>query len=95
LLCGIARQSGRAKQAVVQKIRARIPAGNAHAKVLDDYMSAQDVATKFQGLQRDAGAGWETNPDGSMDPALYEQCVSDLRKTQNRFLTDLLSLANW
>jgi hypothetical protein len=64
-----------------KKIRARTPAGNAHAKMLDDYMSAQDVATKFCELQRDAVAGWETNPDSSMYPALYEQCVLDLRKT--------------
>lgn len=78
-----------------KKIRAKVPAGNEHAKVLDAYMAAQDDGVKFCELQRDAGAGWETNPDGSMYTALYEQCVFDLRKVQNRFLADLLTMANW
>jgi hypothetical protein len=78
-----------------KKIRSKIPAGNGHAEVLDAYMVAQDDGVKFCELQRDAGAGWETNPDGSMYPALYQQCVFDLRKVQNKFLTDLLTMANW
>ncbi|MFM0043660.1 hypothetical protein [Paraburkholderia sediminicola] len=78
-----------------KKIRSKIPAGNGHAEVLDAYMAAQDDGVKFCELQRDAGAGWETNPDGSMYPALYQQCVFDLRKVQNKFLTDLLTMANW
>ena len=78
-----------------KKIRSKIPAGNGHAEVLDAYMAAQDDGVKFCELQRDAGAGWETNPDGSMYPALYQECVFDLRKVQNKFLTDLLTMANW
>ena len=78
-----------------KKIGARIPRGNPHARMLDDYMSAQDAAVRFCELQRDAGAKWEKSPDGTMYPALYEQCVFDLRKVQNRFLKDLLTAAKW
>jgi hypothetical protein len=78
-----------------RKIRSKIPASNEHAAVLDAYMAAQDDGVKFCELQRDAGAGWETNPDGSMYPALYQQCIFELRKIQNKFLTDLLTMANW
>lgn len=77
-----------------KKVRAKIPAGNGHRAVLDAYMAAQDNGVKFCELQRDAGAGWETNPDGSMYPALYQQCVLDLRKVQNKFLTGLLTMEN-
>lgn len=80
---------------IYTKVRAKIPAGNAHAKVLDAYMSDQDKAVKFCELQRDAGAGWETNPDGSMYPALYAGCVYGMRKTQNAFLLDLLKMSEW
>ncbi|RKF46083.1 hypothetical protein BCY88_25735 [Paraburkholderia fungorum] len=78
-----------------KKIRAKVPVGNEHAKVLDAYMAAQDNAEKFCELQRDAGAGWETNPDGSMYTALYERCVFELRTVQNKFLMNLLTMANW
>ncbi len=78
-----------------KKIRAKIPVGNGHARMLDAYMAAQDNGVKFCELQRDAGAGWESNPDGSMYPALYEECVLGLRKAQNQFLTDLATMANW
>lgn len=78
-----------------RKIRSKIPASNEHAAVLDAYMAAQDDGVKFCELQRDAGAGWETSPDGSMYPTPYQQCIFELRKIQNKFLTDPLTMANW
>lgn len=71
------------------QIASKIPGGNAHKRLLDQYMAAQDNAVKFCQLQRDAGSRWETNPAGSMYPALYQQCVYELRKEQNRFLRGL------
>ncbi len=55
-------------------------------------MRAQDDALKFCELQRDASARWEHQPDGSMYPALYEQCAYEQRTVQNKFLNDLLRL---
>jgi hypothetical protein len=80
---------------IYTEIRARIPAGNIHEKLLDAYMSNQKDAVKFCELQRDAGAGWETNPEGSMYPALYAGCIYDMRKAQNAFLFDLLKMSKW
>ena len=80
---------------IYAKVRAKIPTGNPHAKLLDAYMSAQDNALKFCDLQRDAGAGWEKSPDGSMYPALYAECVYNVRKSQNEFLADLLKMSEW
>jgi len=77
------------------RIRATIPAGNAHAKVLDDYVLEQDRAVKYCELARNAGAGWRLEHDGSMFPALYEQCVYDLRKAENQFLKGILEMAKW
>lgn len=79
-------------QQLYSHIRAEIPAGNAHLALLDRYMRAQDEALTFCDLQRDASAKWEGNPDGSMYPALYEQCAFEQRKIQNKFLSDLLML---
>ena len=76
-----------------KKIRSRIPRGNPHATTLDAYMTAQNDAVKYCTLQRDAGAGWQENPNGTMHPALYEQCVYELRKSQNKFLNDLYAMA--
>jgi hypothetical protein len=80
---------------IYTKIHAKIPTGDVHAKLLDSYMSNQDDAVKFCELQRDAGAGWETNPEGSMYPALYAGCAYDMRKAQNTFLLDLLKMSGW
>ena len=80
---------------VYKKLRATIPTGNVHASLLDEYMATQSKSEKYCELQRNAGANWETKHDGSMSPALYEQCRHDLRKTQNKFLRDLLEMANW
>ncbi len=80
---------------IYENVRAKIPVANSHAKLLDAYMSAQDNALKFCELQRDAGAGWERSLDGSMFPALYGECVYNVRKAQNKFLTDLLEMSKW
>lgn len=80
---------------IYTKVRAKIPASNVHAKVLDAYMSDQDKTVKFCELQRDAGAGWETNPEGSVYLALYAGCVYIMCKTQNAFLLDLLKMPEW
>lgn len=77
------------------EIRATIPKGNPHAKLLDDYVVAQDSAVKYCKLQRNAGAGWQVEPDGSMFPALYAQCVYDLREAENVFLKGILEMAKW
>ena len=92
---GLSAQIVEENKSLYKKIRSTIPEGNEHAKTLDVYMVAQDKAVAFCDLQRDAGAKWETNPSGSMYPALYEQCVYDLRKVQNKFLKDLSNMANW
>lgn len=78
-----------------RSLRATIPAGNVHAKLLDSYMAAQDEAVKYCELPRNAGAKWETEHDGSMFPALYEECIYDMRETQNKFLKNLLEMARW
>ncbi|MFL9966647.1 hypothetical protein PQR02_37950 [Paraburkholderia sediminicola] len=80
---------------IYAKVHAEIPTGNPHAKLLEAYMAAQDNALKFCELPRDAGAGWEQSPEGSMYPALYAECVYDVRKSQNAFLTDLLKMSEW
>jgi len=80
---------------IYEKVRAKIPIGNPHTKLLDAYMASQDGALKFCELQRDAGAGWASNPDGSMYPALYAECGYDLHKSQNAFLTALLKMSEW
>jgi hypothetical protein len=77
------------------KLRATIPTGNVHIKLLDDYMTAQDGAVKFCNLQRNAGANWKTEHDGSMFPAIYEQCIYEFLKAQNEFLKNALEMANW
>jgi len=78
-----------------RNLRATIPLGNAHQKLLNDYMASQNDAIKYCELQRNAGAQWKAEHDGSMFPALYEQCVYNIRKTQSTFLQDLLKMANW
>lgn len=78
-----------------KKLRATIPSGNVHIKLLDDYMTMQDQSVKYCDLQRNAGAKWKSKHDGSMFPAIYGQCVYDLRKTQNEFLKNALEMANW
>lgn len=78
-----------------QNLRATMPAGNIHAKLLAGYMATQDESLKYCELQRNAGAKWATEHDGSMFPALYGQCIYDLRKAQNKFLKNLLEMANW
>lgn len=80
---------------IYTKVHAKIPVGNSHAKLLDAYMAAQEKALKFCELQRDAGAGWKKSSDGSMYPALYAECVYDVRKTQNAFLAGLLKMSEW
>lgn len=77
------------------KLRATIPTGNVHAKLLDDYMATQNESVKYCNLQRNAGAAWKAEHDGSMFPAIYEQCVYELRKAQNAFLKSALEMANW
>lgn len=77
------------------EIRGTIPKGNPHAKLLDDYVAAQDGAVRYCELRRNAGAGWQVNHDGSMFPALYEQCVYDLRNAENQFLESVLEMAKW
>ncbi|WP_321881579.1 hypothetical protein [Paraburkholderia bannensis] len=79
-------------QQLYTRIRGQIPAGNSHLALLDSYMRAQDEALKFCELQRDSSAKWNSDPDGSMYPALYEQCAYEHRKIQNKFLTDLLMM---
>lgn len=76
-------------------IGATIPKGNPHSKLLDDYVAAQDGAVKYCELPRNAGAGWQVKHDGSMFPALYEECVYDLRKAENTFLRSILEMARW
>lgn len=77
------------------EIRDTIPKGNPHAKLLDDYIAAQNDAIKYCELPRNAGAGWQVSHDGSMFPALYEQCLYDLRKAENQFLKNVLEMAKW
>jgi hypothetical protein len=81
-----------ANQQIYVRIRAGMPAGNSHLALLDGYMRAQDDALKFCELQRDASARWEHQPDGSMYPALYEQCAYEQRTVQNKFLNDLFRI---
>lgn len=78
-----------------RSVRATIPARNDHAMLLDEYVMAANSATKFCSLQRDAGAKWEKSPDGSMFPALYEQCIYEARVAQNKFLRNLSDMAKW
>lgn len=81
-----------ANQQLYSRIRASMPAGNVHLMQLDSYMHAQDNALKFCELQRDAGVDWQSNPDGSVYPALYEQCAYEMRTIEGKFLNDLLTL---
>jgi hypothetical protein len=76
-----------------KRIRATMPSGSEYAKLLDKYMKAQDDATSFCTLQRDA-YDWAQSPDGTMYRAMYEQCVFNLRKEQNKFLKELLAKAS-
>lgn len=78
-----------------KRLHTTIPAGNVHGKLLDEYMAARNESLKFCELQRNAGAQWKSKHDGSMFPALYEQCVYDMRNEQNKFLKGLLEMANW
>lgn len=78
-----------------KRLRATIPPGNVHAKLLDEYMQTEDYSLKYCELQRNAGVKWETKHDGSMYPALYEQCVYELRKSQHKFLSNLLEMTSW
>lgn len=89
---GLRRDIEAQNQQVSSRIRVEIPTGNAHLTLLDSYMRTQDEALKFCELQRDASAKWSSNPDGSMYPALYEQCAFEQRKIQNKFLSDLLMM---
>jgi hypothetical protein len=86
---------GGEKQENLQKIRSTIRKGNAHAKLLDDYMATQDSAVKYCKLRRDAGDGWQFERAGSMYPVLYEKCIFDLRTAENEFLKDVLETATW
>jgi hypothetical protein len=76
-----------------KRIRATMSPGSEYTKLLDAYMKEQDDAISFCKLQRDA-YDWAPNSDGSLNPAMYEQCVFELRKEQNKFRTDLLAKAN-
>ncbi|TDN62570.1 hypothetical protein [Paraburkholderia sp. BL10I2N1] len=78
-----------------KSIRVTIPAENVHTKLLDEYMKAQDDAIKYCELQRDSGDGWKAEHDGSMFPAIFEQCIYDARKAQNKFLKDILNMTKW
>ncbi|SIT44012.1 conserved exported hypothetical protein [Paraburkholderia ribeironis] len=80
---------------IYNKLRATIPNSNMHAKLLDEYMATQDASVKYCELPRNAGARWKTEHDGSMFPALQEECIYNLRKAQNKFLKDLLDMAKW
>lgn len=80
---------------IYKRLRSTIPAGNLHARLLDDYMATQDRSAKYCELQRNAGAHWESEHDGSMFPAIYEQCLYSLRKSQNEFLKSLIEMATW
>jgi hypothetical protein len=76
-----------------KKLRATIPKGNINAKLLDEYMAAQNASVKYCELPRNAGAEWETEHGGSMFPALQAECIYNLRKAQNEFLKDVLDMA--
>ncbi|SMG46500.1 hypothetical protein [Paraburkholderia susongensis] len=78
-----------------KSIRASIPANNVHTILLDEYMKAQDDSIRYCELQRDSGDGWETKHDGSMYPAIYQQCIYDARKAQNKFLNNILTMTKW
>ncbi|MGF6299306.1 MULTISPECIES: hypothetical protein [Paraburkholderia] len=80
---------------IYNELRATMPNGNVHAKLLDQYMATQDASVRYCELPRNAGAKWETEHDGSMFPALQQECIYNLRKAQNQFLKDLLDMANW
>lgn len=92
---GLSRDLETENKQLYKSIKATIPVGNVHAKLLTEYMASRDEAIKYCPLQRDAGAKWDTNPDGSMYPAMYEQCIYDIRNTENKFLKDLLTMATW
>lgn len=78
-----------------KSIKATIPAKNGHAMLLDEYMKAQDDSIRYCELQRDSGDGWDTKHDGSMYPAIYQQCIYDGRKAQNEFLKNILTMTKW
>jgi hypothetical protein len=78
-----------------QSIRMTIPANNGHAKILDEYMEAQKNVARYCELQRDSGDKWSSEHDGSMYPALFEQCVYDARKAQNEFLKGIHVMTKW
>jgi lysine/ornithine N-monooxygenase len=78
-----------------KNIRATIPANNSHSKLLDEYMKAQENIVRFCELQRDSGDKWNAKHDGSMYPAIYEQCIYDARKAQNKFLDNVLTMTKW
>ena len=80
---------------IYKSVSKSIPHGNSHARLLNEYMTSQSHAEKFCALQRDAGAKWENNSDGTMYPAIYEECLYELRKAQNSFLNNLLEMSQW
>ncbi|WP_322044980.1 hypothetical protein [Paraburkholderia sp. J67] len=82
-------------QRLFKSILTTIPNGNIHEKLLEEYMKSQDRGIQYCELQRNAGAKWKVEHDGSMFPALYAQCVYDIRKNQNQFLNDLAEMAYW
>ncbi|MGF6816830.1 hypothetical protein OKW33_003701 [Paraburkholderia atlantica] len=79
-------------QILYKKLRATIPKGNIHAKLLAKYMAAQNASVKYCELPRNAGAEWETEHAGSMFPDLQAECIYNLRKAQNEFLNGLLDM---
>jgi len=80
---------------IYKSVSKSIPHGNYHARLLDEYMTSQLHAEKFCELQRDAGAKWEKSSNGTMYPAIYENCLYELGKAQNSFLNNLLEMSQW
>ncbi|WP_296228373.1 hypothetical protein [Ralstonia sp. UBA689] len=80
---------------IYKEIAKSIPPGSSHARLLDEYMASQKESERFCDLQRDAGSKWKKSNDGTMYPAIYENCIYKLREFQNSFLKDLLDMSQW
>ncbi|MCC8403195.1 hypothetical protein LJ655_15070 [Paraburkholderia sp. MMS20-SJTN17] len=72
---GLSADVAASNERLYKNIKATIPANNSHAKLLDEYMKSQENIVRYCELPRDSGNSWSARHDGSMYPAIYEQCI--------------------
>ncbi|NYH12886.1 hypothetical protein [Paraburkholderia bryophila] len=79
------------------KIFKTIPKNNPNSTRLKAYATAQDHDTQFCKLKMQAPSGWVSDSSApllNMYDAVYAECVYDLRKSENKFLHDVLDSIN-